>query len=90
MGVLAGNTGLGDEMDVLIALVLGGMSMAGGYSLSARNAIIGSITVVVLNNGMTMLGVNSNFMGIVEGIVFLFMILFTYRRDRSKNSLLPR
>ncbi len=90
VGVLAGNTGLGDEMDVLIALVLGGMSMAGGYSLSARNAIIGSITVVVLNNGMTMLGVNSNFMGIVEGIVFLFMILFTYRRDRSKNALLPR
>lgn len=90
VGVLAGNTGLGLEMQVLIALVLGGLSMTGGYVVSVRSAIIGSITVVVLNNGMTMLGVPSNYMGIIEGIVFLFMVLFTYKRVRGKNTLLPR
>ena len=90
VGVLAGNTGLGLEMDVLIALVLGGLSLTGGFVVSVRSAIIGSITVVVLNNGLTMLGVDSNFTGVVEGIVFLLMVLFTYKRTRGKNSLLPR
>ena len=90
VGVLAGNTGLGLEMEVLIALVLGGLSLTGGYVTSVRSAIIGSITVVVLNNGLTIMGVNSNYMGIVEGIVFLFMVLFTYKRTRGKNTLLPR
>ena len=90
VGVLAGNTGLGLEMEVLIALVLGGLSMSGGYISSIRCAIIGSITVVVLNNGMTILGVGSNYMGIIEGIVFLFVVLFTFKRDKGKNKLLPR
>lgn len=90
VGVLAGNTGLGLEMQVLIALVLGGLSMTGGYVVSIYHAIIGGITVVVLNNGLTMLGVNSNYMGIIEGIVFLFMVIFTYKRERGRNVLLPR
>lgn len=90
VGVLAGNTGLGLEMEVLIALVLGGLSMTGGYVVSIHHAIIGGITVVALNNGLTMLGVGSNYMGIIEGIVFLFMVIFTYKRERGKNTLLPR
>ena len=88
VGVLAGNTGLGLEMEVLIALVLGGLSLTGGYISSVRCAIIGSITVVVLNNGLSILGLDSNYIGIVEGIVFLFVVLFTYKHTKSR--LLPR
>ena len=88
VGVLAGNTGLGLEMDVLIALVLGGLSLSGGYVSSIRCAIIGSITIVVLNKGLTIMGLNSDYFGIVEGIVFLFVVLFTFKRSRSK--LMPR
>lgn len=90
VGVLAGNTGLGLEMDVLIALVLGGLSLKGGFASSVRCAIIGSITVVILKNGLTILGLDSNYTGIVEGVVFLFVVLFTYRQNRGNAALLPR
>lgn len=90
VGVLAGNTGMGMEMDVLIALVLGGLSLSGGYKASVRCAIIGSLTIVILENGLTIMGLNSSYMGIVKGIVFLAMVLFTYKRNKSKGALLPR
>ena len=90
VGVLAGNTGMGMEMDVLIALVLGGLSLSGGYKASIRCAIIGSLTIVILENGLTILGLNSSYMGIVKGIVFLIMVLFTYKRNKAKGALLPR
>ncbi|MCD8365482.1 MAG: ABC transporter permease [Clostridiales bacterium] len=88
VGVLTGNSGLGMEMDVLIALVMGGLSLSGGYRSSIRCAIIGSLTIVILENGLTILGLSSSYMGIVEGIVFLFVVLFTYKR--TKSPLLPR
>lgn len=90
VGVLAGNTGMGMEMDVLIALVLGGLSLSGGYRASVRCAVIGSLTIVILENGLTILGMGSSYTGIVKGIVFLAMVLFTYKRSREKNALLPR
>ena len=90
VGVLAGNTGMGMEMDVLIALVLGGLSLSGGYRSSIRCAIIGSLTIVILENGLTILGLPSTYMGIVKGIVFLGMVLFTYKRGKAKDALLPR
>ena len=90
VGVLAGNTGMGMEMDVLIALVLGGLSLSGGYRSSIRCAIIGSLTIVILENGLTILGLPSTYMGIVKGAVFLGMVLFTYKRGKAKDALLPR
>ncbi len=90
VGVLAGNTGMGMEMDVLIALVLGGLSLSGGYRSSIRCAVIGSLTIVILENGLTIMGLNSSYMGIVKGIVFLIMVLFTYKRNKEKGALLPR
>lgn len=90
VGVLAGNTGMGMEMDVLIALVLGGLSLSGGYRSSVRCAVIGSLTIVILENGLTIMGLNSSYMGIVKGIVFLAMVLFTYKRNKAKGALLPR
>lgn len=90
VGVLAGNTGMGMEMDVLIALVLGGLSLSGGYRSSVRCAVIGGLTIVILENGLTIMGLPSTYMGIFKGIVFLGMVLFTYKRDRAKGALLPR
>ena len=90
VGVLAGNTGMGMEMDVLIALVLGGLSLSGGYRSSVRCAVIGSLNIVILENGLTVLGLPSTYVGIVNGIVFLCMVLFTYKRNRAKGALLPR
>lgn len=87
-GTVTTNVGQNLELNVIIALVLGGMSLTGGYTVSVRSAVIGSFIVVMLVNGLTMLGLKSEYIGIIQGIIFLLVVLSTYKRDRK--GLLPR
>ena len=75
--------GSGYEMDVIIAIVLGGMSLNGGMKSSVRAPIIGAIIVVLLVNGLVIIGVPSKWSDFVVGIVFLIVILFTYKTNRK-------
>ena len=76
-------SGSGYEMDVIIAIVLGGMSLNGGMDSSVRAPIIGAIIVVLLENGLVIIGIPSKWSDFVIGIVFLIVILFTYKRNRK-------
>lgn len=87
-GVMSTNVGYGLEMDVITALVLGGLSLSGGYIASVRSAILGSLIIVIMTNGLMIVGVPTAYIGIVQGVIFLFVILMTYKRDRL--GLLPR
>ena len=80
--------GSGYEMDVIVAIVLGGMSLNGGMESSVRAPIIGALIVVLLTNGLVIIGVPSTWSDFVIGAVFLVVILFTYKRN--KLGLLPR
>ena len=75
--------GSGYEMDVIIAIVLGGMSLNGGMNSSVRAPIIGAVIVVLLTNGLVIIGVPSKWSDFVVGIVFLVVILFTYKTNRK-------
>lgn len=87
-GSLTSNTGHGLELNVIIALVLGGMSLSGGYSASIRCAIIGSLIIVIIQNGLILAGLTIQYIGIVQGVIFLAVVLLTYKREKS--GLLPR
>lgn len=76
-------SGSGYEMDVIIAIVLGGMSLNGGMNSSVRAPIIGALIVVLLENGLVIIGIPSKWSDFVVGIVFLIVILFTYKRNRK-------
>ena len=75
--------GSGYEMDVIIAIVLGGMSLNGGMRSSVRAPIISAVIVVLLVNGLVIIGVPSKWSDFVVGIVFLIVILFTYKTNRK-------
>ncbi len=75
--------GSGYEMDVIIAIVLGGLSLNGGMNSSVRAPIIGAVIVVLLTNGLVIIGVPSKWSDFVVGIVFLVVILFTYKTNRK-------
>ena len=75
--------GSGYEMDVIIAIVLGGMSLNGGMRSSVRAPIIGAVIVVLLVSGLVIIGVPSKWSDFVVGIVFLIVILFTYKTNRK-------
>ena len=80
--------GSGFEMDVIVAIVLGGMSLNGGMDSSVRAPIIGTLIVKLLENGLVIIGVSSTWSDFVIGAVFLVVILFNYKRN--KLGFLPR
>lgn len=67
----AGQSGL---MDVVTAVVLGGLSLSGGKG-KVVGTLIGVLLLAVLNNGMVLLSVQSYFQDIVKGIV-IFLAVF--------------
>lgn len=73
-------------MDVMIAIVLGGMSISGGARSNIFAATIGTVMVVILNLGLTIMRVDSDTVQAVRGIIFLVMVLVATKR----TALLPR
>ncbi|MDO5702386.1 MAG: ABC transporter permease [Lachnospiraceae bacterium] len=70
------------ETQILIALVLGGMPISGGAKSRFQNVIIGSLLYIVLNSGLTMMGLTTQTMQLIQGIVFLiFVAVFADRQS---------
>lgn len=88
IGSVSTLTGVNLELNVIIALVLGGLSLTGGYETSVRSAVIGGLLIVVMLNGLTAIGVDSHYIGMIEGVIFILIVLSTYNRER--RGLLPR
>lgn len=76
----------GFELDVLTAVVLGGVSVNGGRG-SVPLAMVGVIVIGVLSNGMSLLGLNEYWQKLVKGLVLLVVIsVDSIRIQRSLNS----
>ena len=64
------NTGQGFEMDVVTAVVLGGVSISGGQG-NIFNVLMGVIIMGLLSNGMVIIGVSEYYQWIVKGLVLV-------------------
>lgn len=78
-------TGGGMGMDVMLATVLGGMSIFGGSRSNAYAGVLGAITVVALNKGMLMIGVSAALIQGIRGAIFLLLVWM----NSERQSLLP-
>lgn len=67
------SAGASYPFDCMTAVVLGGVSFAGG-SGSMLGAMMGVVIIGVLNNGMQLIGMDSNMISCVKGIVLLIAI----------------
>ena len=56
--------------DSMTAAVLGGISFAGGEG-SIGGAVVGVLIIGILNNGLILLGVDSNWQGVIKGFVLI-------------------
>ena len=83
------NFGQGREMDIMIALILGGMLLSGGSKSRMSAAIVGSITYVILTNGLSQLGLADAYVLIIKSVIFIIMIASTLRRPSSIKAM-PR
>ncbi len=74
--------GDGAEMDAIAAVVVGGTSMSGG-SGRLGGTLIGVLIIGVLNNGLNLMGVDSNWQYIVKGFVILLAVYVDFLRNRK-------
>ncbi len=63
----------------LTAVVVGGTSMSGGKG-GVLNTLIGVLIVTILENGMVMIGVPSEWQQCVQGLIIIFMVVLTSSR----------
>lgn len=76
IGGLGSSTG-NYEVDALIGLTIGGMPLTGGSKASMRAAVIGALSLTVLNNILVIWGVNADFVNVIKGLVFLALVLIS-------------
>lgn len=81
-------TGGSIGQDILVAIVLGGMPLSGGPRSKISAALIGSATITILNNGLSIMNVSNDDIQIVRGIIFLAVVFVTSMSYRNKY--LPR
>ena len=71
------------EMDAIAAVVIGGTSMSGG-SGKLGGTLIGALIIGILNNGLNLMGVNSDWQYIIKGIVILGAVYVDDLRTQKK------
>lgn len=82
----APTAGTNYELDAIGACFIGGASAYGGTG-TVGGAIIGAIFMGVLNNGMSILGIDANWQKAVKGIVVLAAVVFdVLSKKRVKSS----
>ena len=72
------------EMDAIASCFIGGASAYGGTG-TVGGAVIGAIFMGVLNNGMSILGVDSNWQRAVKGLVLLLAVIFDVVSKKKKS-----
>ncbi|MCO4318325.1 sugar ABC transporter permease [Phyllobacterium sp. 21LDTY02-6] len=75
--------GLGFELDVIAAVFIGGASALGGVG-QVMGAVIGAFIMGVMNNGMSILGVNIDWQQVIKGLVLLAAVVFdVYNKNKT-------
>ena len=85
IGSVDGNMGNSYEMDAIASCFIGGASAYGGTG-TVSGAVVGAIFMGVLNNGMSILGVDMNWQRAVKGLVLLAAVIFDVVSKRKRTS----
>jgi simple sugar transport system permease protein len=84
LGSGSSNAGVGFELDVIAAVVLGGTSLFGGRG-TIIGTMLGALTVAVIGNGLILAHLSPFLTPIVEGIIILVAIWINFRLFRSRR-----
>ena len=78
--------GHGWELDAIAACFIGGASSSGGYG-TVGGAVVGGLIMGVLNNGMSIMGINVDWQQVIKGVVLLIAVmidLFSKNKGKGK------
>lgn len=75
--------------DVLVALVVGGVSMAGGEG-TIQGTLFGLLLMGMLNNAMVLLGVDAIYQGFIKGVIVILAVAVDVYAKNKNNGLKKR
>lgn len=84
---VSSGTASGLEFDVIVALIFGGMPLAGGAKARFHAAIVGALIFTVLFNGMILWGLNTGVVALIRGLLFVVIVFIGFKRTKGP---LPR
>ncbi|EYT62637.1 MULTISPECIES: multiple monosaccharide ABC transporter permease [Curtobacterium] len=80
--------GTGWELDAIAAVFVGGAAVAGGVG-TISGSIIGGLVMALLSNGLQLMGLESNQVQIIRGLVLLVAVAFdVYSKSQGRPSLI--
>jgi len=80
--------GLGWELDAIAAVFIGGAAVSGGLG-TVSGSIVGGLVMAVLNNGLQLMGVGSDLVQIIKGLVLLLAVaLDVYNKSQGRFSVI--
>lgn len=80
-------TGTGFEMNVMVALILGGMPLSGAMKSRVSCAVVGAFTYSLLDVGLPLIGIEAGNTFIIKAMIFMAVVLITCRKSKG---VLPR
>ena len=85
LGSTSGTTGLGLELAVVTAVILGGTSLKGGTG-TVLGTVLGLLIVGVLSNGLTLMNINSTWQQVATGTLLILAVSFDQLRQRVSQA----
>ncbi len=83
------SAGVGMEMDAIAAVVIGGTAMSGGNA-NVWGTMFGCLIVGIVNNGLNLLGVDSNWQVIAKGVLIFFAVIIDTLTARAQAERLNK
>ena len=84
LGAVTSTSGSGVEMDVILSMIVGGVSVKGGTSTKIRSAVIGVMMLFVIANGLILVGVPDKLLNLCKGIIFIVASFISIDRKRGE------
>jgi putative multiple sugar transport system permease protein len=79
--------GLNWELDAIASVFIGGAAVAGGIG-TVTGSIVGGFVIAVLNNGLQLMGVGSDKVQMIKGLVLLIAVAVdVYNKSQGRPSI---
>lgn len=73
------------EMKIQMAIFLGGVLVSGGMKSKIYKLILGSLSITVIVNGLTISGADGGMSELVEGLLLMLILFVTIRTSSGQN-----
>lgn len=87
VGAIVPATGVGQEMEIIAAIVLGGLCLDGGEG-NLLGTFLGAVVITLISNGLTLLSVQSYYQMFAKGMILLIAVYIdSVRKNVSTKNL---